>query len=118
VYVSNNVPFQGIDYFTAGATLIAEVDTATNGSSQKIVKIEKDIFFSGSTLQFLPLGLPSDGFSDSGIGANAATYNSSIFDNGMSVGTITWTQDVYVVVTVQSSATDQIGARYLSVVRI
>jgi hypothetical protein len=118
VYISNNVPFQGIDYFTAGATLIAEVDTATNGSGQKIVKIEKDVFFSGSFAQFLPLGLPSDGFSDSGIGANAATYNSSIFDNSMSVGTIDWTQNIYVVVTVQSSATDQIGARYLSVVRI
>lgn len=118
VYISNNVGFQGFDYNTIGATLIAEVDTITNGSTQKIVKIEKDIFFSGGTAQFLPLGLPNDGFSDSAIGENSTTYNSNIFNNGMLVGSIDWSQNVYIVTTVQSSATDQIGARYLSVVRI
>lgn len=117
LYISNNVPFQGTDYNTAGATLLAEVDTATNGAAQRIVKIEKDVFFSGATAVFLPLGLPIDGFSDSAIGANSSTYNSNIFSNGLLVGTINWTQNVYIVATVQSSATDQIGSRYLSVVR-
>jgi hypothetical protein len=118
LFISNNVPFQGIDYNTVGATLLASVDTTTNGATQKIVKIEKDVFFSGATAIFLPLGSPSDGFSDSAIGANSSTYNSNIFDNGLLIGSINWTQNVYVVVTVQSSATDQIGSRYLSVVRI
>jgi hypothetical protein len=118
LYISNNVPFQGIDYNTVGATLLAEGDTATNGATQRIVKIEKDVFFSGATAVFLALGLPSDGFSDSAIGANSSTYNSNIFDNGLLVGSIDWTQNVYIVVTVQSSGTDQIGSRYLSVVRI
>jgi len=118
LYISNNVPFQGIDYNTAGAILLAEVDTITNGSTQKIVKIEKDVFFSAGTAIFLPLGLPSNGFTDSAIGENSSTYNSNIFDNGLLVGTIDWTQNLYVVVTVQSSAADQIGSRYLSVVRI
>lgn len=118
LFISNNVPFQGVDYNTVGATLLASVDTTTNGATQKIVKIEKDVFFSGATAIFLPLGSPSDGFSDSAIGANSSTYNSNIFDNGLLVGSIDWTQNVYVVVTVQSSATDQIGSRYLSVVRI
>ena len=118
LFISNNVPFQGVDYNTVGATLLASVDTTTNGATQKIVKIEKDVFFSGATAIFLPLGSPSDGFSDSAIGANSSTYNSNIFDNGLLVGSINWTQNVYVVVTVQSSATDQIGSRYLSVVRI
>ena len=118
LFISNNVPFQGVDYNTVGATLLASVDTTTNGATQKIVKIEKDVFFSGATAIFLPLGSPSDGFSDSAIGANSSTYNSNIFDNGLLIGSINWTQNVYVVVTVQSSATDQIGSRYLSVVRI
>ena len=118
LFISNNVPFQGVDYNTVGATLLASVDTTTNGATQKIVKIEKDVFFSGATAIFLPLGSPSDGFSDSAIGANSSTYNSNIFDNGLLVGSINWTQNVYVVVTVQSTATDQIGSRYLSVVRI
>jgi len=118
LYISNNVPFQGTNYNTAGATLLAEVDTTTNGATQRIVKIEKDVFFSANTAVFLPLGLPSNGFSDSAIGANSSTYNSNIFDNGLLVGTINWSQNVYVVATVQSSATDQIGSRYLSVVRI
>ena len=118
LFISNNVPFQGVNYNTVGATLLVSVDTTTNGATQKIVKIEKDVFFSGATAIFLPLGSPSDGFSDSAIGANSSTYNSNIFDNGLLVGSINWTQNVYVVVTVQSSATDQIGSRYLSVVRI
>ena len=118
LFISNNVPFQGVDYNTVGATLLASVDTTTNGATQKIVKIEKDVFFSGATAIFLPLGSPSDGFSDSAIGANSSTYNSNIFDNGLLVGSIDWTQNVYIVVTVQSSGTDQIGSRYLSVVRI
>ena len=118
LFISNNVPFQGVDYNTVVATLLSSVDTTTNGATQKIVKIEKDVFFSGATAIFLPLGSPSDGFSDSAIGANSSTYNSNIFDNGLLVGSINWTQNVYVVVTVQSTATDQIGSRYLSVVRI
>lgn len=117
LYISNNVPFQGVDYNTVGATLLAEVDTTTNGSTQRIVKIEKDVFFSANIPIFLPLGLPSNGFSDSAIGANSSTYNSNIFNNGLLIGTIDWTQNVYIVATVQSSATDQIGSRYLSVVR-
>lgn len=123
VYITNTTQTLFGIYNPVGGTLIASTDTSITGSSQRAVKIEKDIFFSGATGVFLNNGaLPETGFSDSGIGSNSgATHNSGIFDNGMQVTStgINWSQNTYVVVTIEGSVgTTTIGSRFLSVVRI
>ena len=121
VYISNTAPTQGAAYGTVGATLIANAETTTTGVNQRVIKIEKDIWFTNNTVQFLNNGSnPNTGFSDSGIGSNTGvTYNSGIFDNAMSFGTINWSLNTYIVVVVESiGGTTSIGARYLSVARI
>ncbi len=121
VYISNNAPTQGAAYGTFGATLIADAETTTSGVNQRAIKIEKDIWFTNNTVQFLNNGSnPNTGFSDSGIGSNTGvTYNSGIFDNAMSGGTINWSLNTYIVVVVESiGGTTGIAARYLSVARI
>ena len=121
VYISNTAPTQGAAYGTVGATLIADAETTTTGVNQRVIKIEKDIWFTNNTVQFLNNGSnPNTGFSDSGIGSNAGvTYNSGIFNNAMSFGTINWSLNTYIVVVVESiGGTTTIGARYLSVARI
>ena len=121
VYISNTAPTQGAAYGTVGATLIADAETTTSGVNQRAIKIEKDIWFTNDTVQFLNNGSnPNTGFSDSGIGSNTGvTYNSGIFDNAMSGGTINWSLNTYIVVVVESiGGTTSIAARYLSVTRI
>jgi hypothetical protein len=121
VYISNTAPTQGAAYGTVGATLIADAETTTSGVNQRAIKIEKDIWFTNNTVQFLNNGSnPNTGFSDSGIGSNTGvTYNSGIFDNAMAGGTINWSLNTHIVVTVESlGGTSVIGARFLSVARI
>jgi hypothetical protein len=121
VYITNTAPFQGITFNATGATLIANTSTATSGVNQRVVKIERDIWFTNTICQFLNNGTdPNEAFSDSGIGSNAgATYNSGIFENALSFGTINWSLNTYIVVTVESvGGTSSIGARFLSVARI
>jgi len=121
VYITNTAPFQGTVFNATGATLIANTSTATSGVNQRVVKIERDIWFTNNLCQFLNNGTdPNKAFSDSGIGSNAgATYNSGIFENALSFGTINWSLNTYIVVTVESvGGTSSIGARFLSVARI
>jgi len=123
VYITNTTQTLFGVYNPVGGTLIASTDTSVTGSSQRAVKIEKDIFFSGATGVFLNNGtLPETGFSDSGIGSNSgATHNSGIFDNGMQVTStpINWSLNTDIVVTIEGSVgTTTIGSRFLSVVRI
>ena len=123
IYITNSTQNLYNVYSPSGGTLIASTDTSVTGSSQRAVKIEKDIFFSGVTGVFLNNGtLPNTGFSDSGIGSNSgATHNSGIFDNGMQVTStpINWSLNTYIVVTIEGSVgTTTIGSRFLSVVRI
>jgi hypothetical protein len=121
VYITNTAPNQGSIFNAVGATLIADTDTATSGVNQRVVKIEKDIWFTNNACQFLNNGTnPNVGFSDSAIGSNAgATYNSGIFENAMTAGFINWSLNTYIVVTVESvGGTSSIAARYLSVARI
>ena len=121
VYITNTAPNQGSIFNAVGATLIADTDTATSGVNQRVVKIEKDIWFTNNACQFLNNGTnPNVGFSDSAIGSNAgATYNSGIFENAMTAGFINWSLNTYIVVTVESvGGTSTIAARYLSVARI
>ena len=121
VYITNTAPSQGTVFNATGAILIAETNTATSGANQRVVKIERDIWFTNNLCQFLNNGSdPNKAFSDSGIGSNAgATYNSGIFDNGMTSGTINWSLNTHIVVTVESlGGTSVIGARFLSVARI
>ena len=121
VYITNTAPFQGTVCNAAGATLIADRSTLTSGVNQRVVEIERDIWFTNNICQFLNNGTdPNEAFSDSGIGSNAgATYNSGIFENALSFGTINWSLNTYIVVTVESvGGTSSIGARFLSVARI
>jgi hypothetical protein len=121
VYITNTAPSQGTVFNATGATLIADTSTATAGVNQRVVKIERDIWFTNNLCQFLNNGTdPNKAYSDSGIGSNAgATYNSGIFENALSFGTINWSLNTHIVVTVESvGGTSSIGARFLSVARI
>ena len=121
VYITNTAPTQGTVFNATGATLIADTSTATSGVNQRVVKIERDIWFTNNLCQFLNNGTdPNKAYSDSGIGSNAgATYNSGIFENALSFGTINWSLNTHIVVTVESvGGTSSIGARFLSVARI
>jgi hypothetical protein len=121
VYITNTAPTQGTVFNATGAILIADTSTATSGVNQRVVKIERDIWFTNNVCQFLNNGTnANEAFSDSGIGSNAgATYNSGIFDNGMTGGTINWSLNTHIVVTLESvGGTSVIGARFLSVARI
>ena len=121
VYITNTAPTQGTVFNATGAILIADTSTATSGVNQRVVKIERDIWFTNNLCQFLNNGTDTNkAFSDSGIGSNAgATYNSGIFENGMTSGTINWALNTHIVVTVESvGGTSVIGARFLSVARI
>ena len=121
VYITNTTPSQGTVFNATGAILIADTSTATSGVNQRVVKIERDIWFTNNLCQFLNNGSdPNKAFSDSGIGSNTgATYNPFIFELGMTSGTINWSLNTHIVVTVESvGGTSVIGARFLSVARI
>lgn len=120
IYITNTTQVQGTTFNPISTIQIALADTATTGSAQRVIKIERDVYFSGGTAVFLNQSSPNIGYSDSAIGGNAGpAHDIGAFDNGMLTGTINWGLDTYFVVTaIPSTSSVTIGGRYLSVSRI